>query len=381
MKLTDDEIRSAIKAWEIVAVTLDTSILDAAKHGLEWGVLKRMQQFKSSNRFLLSEIVIGELRAHLIKNATTAQKTFKDATRELGNTWGASEQDRLALQSTAFGKLTPVQISEQRIQKYLQDTAAKVISSETVSTSDLVKMYFANQAPFADKDSKKHEFPDAIALLALEDWAKQNGQILVVTKDGDWKKFCEDSEHLVVVDELGRAVSFFQEESASYLCSQYKEMLTDWPEFWEKANTYLKDSQDLISTSSDVDSYFYVETDMEEAVVQPVSLHSVIEGFEPIEYDDVEKRLVARITLLVPVELNVFLSFKKWDGIDKEYISMGGGTASDDTETIADLIITFEVKDKGKPGIEDIEVTFDGVHATFSDLDPDWMSDRSNFEE
>lgn len=381
MKLTDDETRSAINAREIVAVTVDTSILDAAKHGLEWGVLKRMQQFKSSNRFLLSEIVLGELRAHMIKNATTAQKAFKDATRELGNTWGTSEEDRVALQSAAFGQLTPVQISEQRIQKYLQDTDAKVIGSEAVSTSDLVKMYFGYQAPFADKDSKKHEFPDAIALLALEDWAKQNGQILVVTKDGDWKKFCEASENLVAVEDLGRAVSFFQEESASYLCTQYKEMLANWPDFWEKINTCLKDRQDLISTSSDVDSYFGVETDMEEAIVQPVSLESVIEGFEAIEYDDAEKTLVARITLHVPVELNVYLSFQKWDGIDKEYISMGGGKASANTEVIADLMVTFDVKDKGSPGIEDIEVTFDGVHATFSDLEPDWMSDRLNFEE
>ena len=54
-------------------------------------------------------------------------------------------------------------------------------------------MYFSPETPF--EEGKKHEFPDAIALITLEDWAKTNGKnLLAITRDKGWIAFCEKSE-------------------------------------------------------------------------------------------------------------------------------------------------------------------------------------------
>jgi len=62
------------------------------------------------------------------------------------------------------------------------------IKSHEISLDDLMDDYFAGKPPFG-KGDKKAEFPDAITVKVLADWAKSEGaQILVVSGD---KGVCE----------------------------------------------------------------------------------------------------------------------------------------------------------------------------------------------
>ncbi|MCR4470036.1 hypothetical protein [Burkholderia sp. SCN-KJ] len=46
--------------------------------------------------------------------------------------------------------------------------------------------------------SRSHEFPDAVALLALEHWAAEHDTaVLVVSTDSDWQRFCSAHPRLL----------------------------------------------------------------------------------------------------------------------------------------------------------------------------------------
>ncbi len=82
---------------------------------------------------------------------------------------------------------------------FLIDVKAVVLPSDKVLMGEVFRRYFTGELPFSNK--KKSEFPDAVSLLALEDWFKEKNQsITVLSNDNDLKNFCQkidffDHEH------------------------------------------------------------------------------------------------------------------------------------------------------------------------------------------
>jgi hypothetical protein len=71
-------------------------------------------------------------------------------------------------------------------------------------------MYFLNSPPFENTKDKKNEFPDAIALLSLESWAIANKtKVVVVSNDAGWERYCNQSSHLLFLNDLDDALSKF----------------------------------------------------------------------------------------------------------------------------------------------------------------------------
>ncbi|MES2088961.1 MAG: PIN domain-containing protein [Pseudomonadota bacterium] len=377
--MKSSEIKDAILDGDITAITIDTSVFDAAKLGLEFGALKRLAQFKDgSTDFVLSDIVAKELRGHMIKEATETQAAFRKATSALGSAWGHSIQERDLLVNTAFKKQTPEENADDRMQSYFESTGAKyALAGERVNVEKLVQMYFQLTPPFSE--TKKHEFPDALALLALEAWAtERDTKILAVTKDGDWKAYCKTSERLVAIDDLGTALSLFQEEETRYFCQVIGKQIQglDPEKLVPRINAALKVYEDRIDVSADGDSQFRCEPSMAEASVGEMDLSTLTE-LEALDRDHDE--LVAKFSVTVPVDVTAYFSFEKWDGIDGEYMAMGSGSAAQSTEVEAEIVLTIGGKLPDHPEIIDIEVSFSDVRVEFTDLEPDWMSDPDNF--
>ena len=63
-------------------------------------------------------------------------------------------------------------IARNLLGQYLKNIGAEIIPVDEVSVRDLVQMYFNSNAPFSSVNNKKSEFPDAIALVSMELWAK-----------------------------------------------------------------------------------------------------------------------------------------------------------------------------------------------------------------
>lgn len=69
--------------------------------------------------------------------------------------------------------------------QYIRAASITVLPTQDVSTGTLLEMYFGRKEPFG-QGKKKSEFPDAISMLALQNWCETNGEtIYVVSNDDD----------------------------------------------------------------------------------------------------------------------------------------------------------------------------------------------------
>ncbi|MFH4307413.1 PIN domain-containing protein, partial [Acinetobacter baumannii] len=72
--------------------------------------------------------------------------------------------------------------------------------------------------PFGKEVKKKNEFPDAITLNAIEEWAKQNNKkVLAIACDNDWKSYCEKSENIEYNDDLATVLAYLNTVNAPYV--------------------------------------------------------------------------------------------------------------------------------------------------------------------
>ena len=136
----------------------------------------------------------------------------------------------------------------------------------------------------------------------------------------------------------------------------------------------------MVDVTVDADSQFRCEEDTWEVSLQSVTIaNSDWEPMlEPVEYDG--ERLVARVRIEIIADITVHFSFEKWDGIDKEYLPMGGGRATSQESLSAEVLITFVGSFPRDITIEDLEIGQIDAHVEFTDLEPDWMNDPENFE-
>jgi hypothetical protein len=80
----------------------------------------------------------------------------------------------------------------------------------------VMNAYFASQDPFEPSGPKKSEFPDAFALVTLEEWALKNDKkVLVVTRDAGCLRACAASDVLVGAASLTEALGALRKADAS----------------------------------------------------------------------------------------------------------------------------------------------------------------------
>jgi hypothetical protein len=379
MKMSIDDIKREVAGGGITAISLDTSVFDGQRLGLEYGLLKRMGQFKGGDaKFVLSDVVVQEVLRHLMEAASKGQADTRKALKTVGHTWAVSSEVLNGSFDILFGDRTADAVAQERLDGFLKSTNAVIAKADgSVRVGDLVSRYFDRQPPFAQKEAAKHEFPDALALLTLEAWAEnEDTKILVVSKDGDWTAFCEESEWLVATDDIGVALSAFQREVAQYTCQLLTQKLFggDPMGLEEAVSRALEDQSWKIDFVVDADSEFFFEENSISPDITFEEIRVFADGaaLEPVEYGD--DFLVARVTAVVEAEITAEFSFKHWDGIDKEYMSMGSGTATTRKGFDVDVLVTFQGELPDNVDIDDVEVIEKRERAYFGDIEPDWMS-------
>ena len=223
MKLNIEEIKNSVEQNKIKAISIDTSIFDQKQRGLEWGLLKRIRQFKDTSVvFLLPEIVKRELESHLLKDAIESETSLNKTLKLMSTPWCITPETRENIIKLATGHVDAQSIVKSRLDVFLKETGAVHIeTADHVSMPELLERYFRQQPPFSQKEGKKYEFPDALALLSLERWAAINESlVLVISDDPDWQSYCDESERLIGLNDLAEGFGCFQEQEASYICKE-----------------------------------------------------------------------------------------------------------------------------------------------------------------
>ena len=191
--------------WD--AVTFDTSIFFECQRNLKHPLIQRLTApDESSFRFVLSEVVLREIENHLSDRGIKAQNKIRDARRVVRGTGLMSEDMLQQLDALVEAAISPQEATKKSLSDFESATQMEVISVDHAEVAELVGRYFDGSAPFGAA-RKKHEFPDAIALLSLEKWAeRKQKRILAVSEDSDWAEFARGSAYIDIETDLARAI-------------------------------------------------------------------------------------------------------------------------------------------------------------------------------
>lgn len=188
-------------------VFVDTSAYEQKNYQFGEYALGRLQELVEDNKLhlLITDVTKGEIKSHLKKLAEDSVSKIKSI-----------QKDAMFLRNTPnlpcfgiFTKLTADEIFNIVDKKFVDLVEGGYVEEVSVSTVDpkiVFEKYFSRTAPF-EKDSKKHEFPDAFALEAIRQIAEQRLQsIYIVSNDGDMKSYAESTENLLYLNSVDEII-------------------------------------------------------------------------------------------------------------------------------------------------------------------------------
>lgn len=382
--MTHDEIKVAIANGEIGAITLDTSIFDGNSLKLESGLLQRVEQFRGSGiQFVLSEIVVNEVLAHLTKNALDAQTHLETAYKGLEKYWLISKEKLDATTIELLQDKTAADLARDRLESFIDTMACQtILAAEHIDVSEMLRRYFAPQPPFSPKENKKNEFPDAFALLSLESWAAKSGKkLLAVSKDGDWVRYCKDSAFLVQVEDLGIALSLFHQD-ASVACNLLSLQLQSGglPDLQGMVEESVYRHIERMDFLVEADSSYWLDDEITDYDVKEVVLGR--DGDSPPSFEPVDAGtgyLVAKLPISAELKVECDFQFSVKDGIDKDYMSIGAATVRRNVTVQLEVLVTFGGEIPGAPTIDEIEIIGTSrLRVEFGYVEPEWREDPNS---
>lgn len=366
---------------DYAALTVDTCIFDANGLLLDRGLLRQLHQFQESPvDLIICDIVHGELDSHLKQKATDAKSKIAAALRA-ANPHLSIDEERLARAHELLSNGAENDISKKRLQDFLNTCGAIVIkASDYIQISNVTDLYFSGRPPFEASGDKKSEFPDAIALLTLEAWAKKSDKkVLAVSTDRGWKAFAEKSDWIDVSSDLAKAIAAFQSKNAPSLIAKYlREDLTKEQEskYFDGIADAIRSSLDGVDIDTEASAAYYYEPN---EIFATYDAHAILTDHAGNPRIDLVSSDAESITVNIACEVSctVHASFdlQAWDSIDREYLSIGSVSREVQEKYQTDILITLSGDfSKGLEWmeVEEIEVTDTIGHADFGNIEPDW---------
>lgn len=133
-------------------------------------------------QILTSGIILEELKNNIIDSKNKALQALKIIEKEYMIKNNISNIEKLKndiknIEETVFNKLKACHLKD--------------INIKEIDVQSIMNDYFAGNPPFAEKENKKSEFPDAIVLHSLLKYL--NGEICyIISEDNDWMAFCKE---------------------------------------------------------------------------------------------------------------------------------------------------------------------------------------------
>jgi hypothetical protein len=323
-------------------------------------------------RLLISEVVIREIDKHFRERVEKSRSRFDrdllDACVLVGGPPALA-----AMVQSELDKLPSIDdLCKNRLVEFLKDSDATILRADDyVKVSDLLSMYFQHLPPFHVENRKKSEFPDAIALATLEGWAENNKTgVIVVSRDSDWETFCKTSRRLHIVKTLADALSIFQTPGEIV-----EGMLTRLGQQLRAPGTiisaFVHQSIEEYDWSDNVNTTAYSHYEFDEEVdfeILDASFNDSIE--DAIKITETDGKTVSfafewNVTGLVMLDC----FFKKWDGLDRGFITIGHENYARDFTTRVSLLLTMPVS-QGDFFDFRIEVLPEPVHVDFAEVSP-----------
>lgn len=368
---TEDEIKTKIANGSIFAISVDTAIFDRYGCNLKFASLRKLDQFKDKHiRVLLSEIVEGEVTSHIARDATETQRALKKALSVHAKRWRLTAEQSAA-PATFKIAAEPRTEAERQFGEFVDAVGAEIVSATDSPdvAAEVMKRYFEAEAPFEANEKKKHEFPDAFALLSLEEVAAEEGSlILCVSADKGWHAFADKSDHLVCVDEIDKALSFFNEADAAF-AQQIVGLLragnaTLLQGSIESAiQSRLDDNDFEVEARSGVD----FESEQLGAAIQELRLDSIS---DPVVIAEDADTITFTIKASATVGFEASFSFYVKDWIDRDYVHLDTEEMSVERDIEFDMAVTIDRDVDPEPESSEVEVSSQQFNVDFGNIEP-----------
>jgi nuclear transport factor 2 (NTF2) superfamily protein len=372
------------------AISIDNATLKGEGYKFYEGLLAQMRQFKESPvQVIQTDVVHNEAIKHIgqeiSKTRSSIEVALRSANKQLKIKSDIIDNAR-ALLSIDGGES---EIAEARLEKYYEFIGAEKIDSSTYTDlSQLMGMYFSTEAPFETGKDKKNEFPDAIALLALEGWADENDiNVVAVSQDKGWKNYSENSGRITIVSSLAEALEKFQPyNKVTSIIAHIREdsLLDDYNHVLEEITQAIINSIDGYDIWVEASSYMQFEWKDTSASYIYHDLDSDQEGLVKIRVVSInDETIVLKVGAAVRVKVEANFNFSLRDSIDKDYVGMGENVCSTSETYHTDILLTLS--GDFSEHFDDIEVTEIEMletigHADFGEVEPDWRSVREDEE-
>lgn len=367
------------------AITIDNATFKGEGYRFYEGMLAQMRQFKESPvQVLQTDIVHNEAINHIgqeiLKTRTLIDQALRSADKLLKIESNIINNARELL----YVDGTEAEIAEKRLEKYYEFIGAeKILSEEYVELPELMKMYFSTEAPFETGKDKKNEFPDAIALLALEGWATKNEiNIVAVSQDKGWKNYSENSDRITLVSSLAEALEKFQPHNkVASIIAHIREdsLLEDDNHVLDKIEKAIENSIDNHDILIEASSYMHFETDDTSITYLSHVLDSDPDGLVQVSVISInDETIVLKVGATVEVDIEASFNFSVKDSIDRDYVYMGGNVCTITESYHTDILLTLSgdfSQDFDDIEVEEIEVLETIRHADFGDVEPDWINE------
>jgi hypothetical protein len=287
--------------------SLDTNIFDQKHLNLERGILAQFKQFaEGSAKFVLSEVVLREVFRHLKSDADLAKQQLEAAMRQSGLARLFDEETLASLRTLTSGASDASDAANRSLKNWIVRAGCEIVHASGADIERLIAMYFASETPF--EEGKKHEFPDAIALITLEDWAKTNGKkLLAITRDKGWISFCEKSEWIDTEPDVSSALQRFQAHTES-ACRLFASLLSsiaagDRQDVKNELEQRLAREIAEIEPEIDACSDFYQSANSFDIRLRHISLLTSNDSFKIIQTQ--KDGFVAQMTVEITARVNV----------------------------------------------------------------------------
>lgn len=368
------------------AITIDTNIIMGSGYRFDHAPLNLLKQFRfRQDKFIISDIVYQESYKHLATEKTNKRSSLFNSIKEAVNNGIISSETADLVRSSAQD---PDETSLNSINKFLDDCAAERVSVNLAKIDNIISAYFKSQAPFEPTGQKKAEFPDAVALHSLEEWAEEHDvEIIAASNDGGWKKFSEHSKRITVVDSIAEALKKFiatNDDIENLITIGLIEIsMNENSVNYKKIQIGIENGISNHSFYGDANSSYRVECDFAYANLDYYRLNI------PENYEEIQSNNYVQLAEINEEEAKVYVNatcgitatgeftYYLYDHVDKEEISIANSTERKTLEIEISIILTVSDYINFSPSeisIIDIDVNINQFDSTvdFGDIDPDY---------
>ena len=354
--MTDTSNKENPVGLETRNIFLDTEVFRSNSHNLNTKIMKILGSYVAEGIFVLhtTDVTLREISSQIGAMESDLTNRANKIAKELKH-WNSRYRfyhhhlpvpdplNEPAQPSNAFSDFETI---------LCNDWNAQVHRAANLPIGPVLDQYFNRQPPF-DKEGSK-EFPDAIALHALQHWcAHEQESIYVISRDKAVQRAADERDHLIAIDSLERLFDLLiaqDHDIAETISAAFDEL----PLIIELQDA-LSENISYIGGLYDGDKY-----DGDVLAMEIIELEE-IENLAVLRVAQNQVSCIAQVKLLVSAEICYEdLSGAMWDKEDNRYL--GGETV---VTEIQDSITTKIFVDLSR---DDDEITLSSAQFIAQDL-------------